>query len=870
MARYEIDTVKQAAAGRWPEIFNAISRTGEESFNGQHGPCPKCGGTDRFRLIDDQAGACLCNQCFNTKNGDGIAALQWLTGDDFLTALEKIANYLGISPKKRKTSADPAEHLDFLPWNPTLVGLWCLKKKPITCEAVQAVGGCFAKYRGQYSVIAIPVWGSSLREDKPVGWVIYRSNGGELPKWSKGESEPGWVKVKLTAGSSQGVICGTNTFAGSETSLWKTEGPTDLMALISAQPTVAAFTTANGATEKPLDWILRLCDGKTVNVVHDADKPGQEGATEIPQREGRSRPGWCPRLATSAAAVRNVTLPFPIERTHGPDLRDYFNGGGTFQSLNARAAEAPTFEVKVDPRRVIEWSDNEKELVDSTIEALTQCDDIFQRGGELLDVTEARHPLSDKAHTLRVRRLPPAHLRTLVTSCAKFVVTNDEGETRPKKLPEVFTRQVDAYGTYPGIRELESVSEYPFLREDGSICSTNGYDSATRTYLKTNVAVDVPSAPSIHDATAAANRILELVADFEFKEVHHKSAWLAGLLTVFCKPAIRGCVPLFIADASVQGAGKTRLVDIISTIATGKSLARNPWPSKDEEIAKSITAITMSGIPLVLFDNCKTQIGGQAIEALGTAEVWKSRILGQSKESGEIPIRQVFFLTGNNCSVTLDVARRTCFVRLEPSVENPDTRSDFRFPDLLGHIADTRESLVRDVLIILRAFKISGESPSMQKWGGFENWSSLVRGAIIWLGLPDPFAGTLETKDAAQSDDLFGDLLTALVKAGVTESLSGEICRLAQERDVIGKLFHPALHDVLLSACGDKKLTPQRVGKILQRYDGRILNEKKFFSVMDEKLKQKKWVVQQIDCGNRQAWATTSPGVGSHRELRAS
>lgn len=211
MPRYDIEQVKLAASGRWPEAFSVIAGVSESLFDGSHHGCPKyCapdhGGRDRFRLIDTKAGACLCNQCFKTKNGDGFAVLAWLCDKDFAWALQAVAEHFRVLPMKSSKLVDPAEHLEFLPWSPTLVHLWCMKKKPIKPEAIQAIGGRLARYRGQYIVIAIPVLGPSLESSPPVGWVLYRSDGGDLPKWKKGQSQPEWVKVKLTAGSQKGII----------------------------------------------------------------------------------------------------------------------------------------------------------------------------------------------------------------------------------------------------------------------------------------------------------------------------------------------------------------------------------------------------------------------------------------------------------------------------------------------------------------------------------------------------------------------------------------------------------------------------------------------------------------------------------------
>ncbi|WLD14376.1 AAA family ATPase [Planctellipticum variicoloris] len=47
-------------------------------------------------MIDAEAGALFCNQCFGRKNGDGIAAVQWLLKVDFRTACELIDKYLHL------------------------------------------------------------------------------------------------------------------------------------------------------------------------------------------------------------------------------------------------------------------------------------------------------------------------------------------------------------------------------------------------------------------------------------------------------------------------------------------------------------------------------------------------------------------------------------------------------------------------------------------------------------------------------------------------------------------------------------------------------------------------------------------------------
>ena len=64
MLRDTISAVKEAARVRWPEILSALGAIPRDSLDGKHHPCPRpgCGGKDRFRMIDEQAGAVLCSQ----------------------------------------------------------------------------------------------------------------------------------------------------------------------------------------------------------------------------------------------------------------------------------------------------------------------------------------------------------------------------------------------------------------------------------------------------------------------------------------------------------------------------------------------------------------------------------------------------------------------------------------------------------------------------------------------------------------------------------------------------------------------------------------------------------------------------------------
>jgi len=91
----------QAAQGRWPVILPLLGI--HVPANGQHGPCPACGGTDRFRL-DDKAGrgTWICSQC---GHGDGLDLVQRTHSISTMKAAQEVADVLQLSPVRDALNA---------------------------------------------------------------------------------------------------------------------------------------------------------------------------------------------------------------------------------------------------------------------------------------------------------------------------------------------------------------------------------------------------------------------------------------------------------------------------------------------------------------------------------------------------------------------------------------------------------------------------------------------------------------------------------------------------------------------------------------------------------------------------------------------
>lgn len=319
-ASYDLDLVRSAAARRWPEILSRVGGVAAELLDGAHHPCPRCGGHDRFRMIDADAGSLFCNQCFNKKNGDGFAAVMWLRGVKLNESIKLIAKYLGvgsgINGKQHSSTpeADPAEHLDFQPWHDGLANTWCVLHKPGILPAAMVAAGCrLARYRNQHTVFAFPIWGEKLDQAKAVGWCLYSVSGGTLPAFNK-DAPPSYIKTKTTYGSKRGLIGPVELIANAHT-IWKLEGPTDMLAMLSLNDLpagVVPIANANGTAENPPWWVILLFSGKLGYVLHDADEPGEAGSET-----------WSNEITKVASECFRVRLPYPVSKDHGKDLRDF-------------------------------------------------------------------------------------------------------------------------------------------------------------------------------------------------------------------------------------------------------------------------------------------------------------------------------------------------------------------------------------------------------------------------------------------------------------------------------------------------------------------------------------------------------------------
>ncbi|NQU22680.1 MAG: bifunctional DNA primase/polymerase [Candidatus Nealsonbacteria bacterium] len=455
--------------------------------------------------------------------------------------------------------------------------------------------------------------------------------------------------------------------------------------------------------------------------------------------------------------------------------------------------------------------------VAQTIQALSVEPNTYNRGGTLVEIcSDATTPklcLNDNAAP-RARPIPHPTLRKRIATCARF----EKWDGRAKKPvpcppPQDLVSAVYENHDYAGVPVLTGIVSTPVLRADGSIANKPGYDAKTGLYLDVD-----DDYPVLMDPTDAVKLLLDIVCDFPFASEAHRSGWVAALVTLVSRAAFAGSAPLFLFDANRSGVGKGLLTDLLTMIFEGRKANRYDFPGGTDELRKLITTVALSAMPYCLFDNIKDRFGGAAIENAMTTGRWADRILGANR-AVDIPLQLVWLGTSNNASLTGDMVRRTCHIRLNTDHENPSERTGFQHPNLLAHVKTHRRALAMAALSIPAQYIAAGRpAQNLTEWGSFENWSGLVRNSIAWVGLPDP--GDTREMLAEQADDDTSQLQQLI--DGWEELKTPATVGEAMTRAHAGQA--PTLLEILDSLSGNPN---HALGNLLRNSRGRVVGGRK-------------------------------------------
>lgn len=452
----------------------------------------------------------------------------------------------------------------------------------------------------------------------------------------------------------------------------------------------------------------------------------------------RSANGGTKRTAQDVlrkARLTGVTLPDrPNFAGIGESERDAIEASISDDGQPEPAAARPR---SADPRlRIVVQDDRLAMMRDASIAALRRRGDVF--------VTPAGRIVTlDRRGSRAAGR---AHLAAVLSEEARFArVSRDrEGNTVDKlvAVPIDVVAAVLDMGDYPTLRPLKKVVHNPALLASGRVVTSPGYDAESTLYFvpPPGTVFSIPEAPTKADAEAAAKALLWYVRHTNFCEASGPSAWLALVLTLAGRQAFTQS-PTFGFDAAEAQIGKTNMIKIAYGVIYGGAAEQGrtlqKFPSTEDEIEKRFPLWAKH--PLVAFDNMTTSLASGALDLAITAGSAGTRLLGSNDPDKADLLCDlssvVFAYSGCNLAVGADQLSRTIVTRIKPSLTK---KFDFD-PDDATFYAAQRASAVSAALTLLKAFICAGMPQTDGPHCRFTEWSRLVRGAIKWIGMPDPW-----------------------------------------------------------------------------------------------------------------------------------
>ena len=481
--------------------------------------------------------------------------------------------------------------------------------------------------------------------------------------------------------------------------------------------------------------------------------------------------------------------------------------------------------------------------------------EVYQRGGELVhtpsDVTVDAAGVCSTGGALRIRKLPKQLLTNELNDCARWFTRIEKGDRTGEEqscdVPSAVVTTIHDAGEWNHVRPLRGIASWPVMRSNCSIASREGYESDTHYILRNLPPVSLPMNPTQRDAQSAARELIRLVEEFPFQSDAARGAWLAGLMTLIARPAIKGPVPGLVIDAAAAGSGKTLLAQLIAWIVFGCKVDVSAVPrANDEEWNRRMHGIARKGAAYVVFDNAKGKIESSALEAALTGSGISDRTTGGGDEVSA-PVVALFVFTLNQAQLSEDIVRRCLHIRLVSESERPATLGGFAISDLEGYAQKHRARLLRLVLTIFEAYRCAGKPHvNMRAMGSFETWRKVVCAPLMWAGCADP----VDTQDGAY--EAAADALSDIREFADawTERFGTKALPIKQARAQLTdppSIASARLDEVMHRLCdvpSDKPFTDKQLGQILKGFKDKALGGGRVITTDGHSGNYVKWCVR--------------------------
>lgn len=578
------------------------------------------------------------------------------------------------------------------------------------------------------------------------------------------------------------------------------------------------FSAAFGGGVLYEDFVLCSQEGKNVTVKELLDSPeqyhGKRFADPIEPEYNDDR-----RIAYADLANRS------------PNIYSHAHGGRLF-SLKRKM---PVIQLE---------SGDLSYAVDTVLKILRDESDIF-------DSPDKKNMLRFTGRETIV--VTPDWLTDRISRVVRFDRFNKQSQKfLPIDPPKRIAERILAKDGERNLNVLQAVYFSPVITPAGRMINKPGYDEEEKIFLAFSENFpEIPINPTPDQLKKAYNELRNPFEKFPFVDDISWSVMLAAILTTVCRPCLT-VSPAFAFDAPSIGSGKTLLARSLGILASGVEPEVIPPFDDDSEAGKVIFSCLLKGSPVLVVDNQTQPLKSANLSAVLTAELFSGRQLGESKMV-TVPTRVLWLFTGNNIKLGGDQSRRILVCRIDPQMEAKNIyKREFNFSPT-EYCKNNRVNIISAALTIFNGY-ISAGRPNLTKGqlGSFEDWSSLVRQTVVWLGQEkigtavDPvFAIDRQAEDDDDSRDLsvmleawhlvFNEDSCSIKKASerAEKASNGEDVDLKNLRDAFAAV----------ALIGDR-IDNRRLGKFISSHEGKVVNGKKFKKISKKTSGVLWWAVQ--------------------------
>ncbi|MFH1680632.1 MAG: hypothetical protein ABIH26_08315 [Candidatus Eisenbacteria bacterium] len=325
----------------------------------------------------------------------------------------------------------------------------------------------------------------------------------------------------------------------------------------------------------------------------------------------------------------------------------------------------------------------------------------------------------------------------MLARVARWCRMNEKGDLSDVPPPRSVAKDMIAY-PHENLPRLDSIVASPVLTRSGKLIRRRGYHKREQLWYEPPARFRIgriPSSPTQEEIERAKTLLLDdLLVDFPFAAESDRAHALAAILLPLARRLIDDCAPIHLVEAPCPGSGKGLLADVVSLIAEGRPCQVTTIARDEAETRKKITAMLSRGSRVILVDNIRDALDSDQLASALTAKIWSDRVLGTNRMI-DLPNQATWLVTANNPRVSLELARRSVRIRLDPKVDQPWKREGFRHDPLREWVAANRGRLLAAALTLIRAWIAGGRPQGDHVLGSFEEWAHVMGGILDFIGV---------------------------------------------------------------------------------------------------------------------------------------